>query len=54
MDLNRCTDGAISSSCQCVYVIKGNQINVSCDIYENQVKKTVNSNMKYVYNSQDN
>lgn len=54
VELKRYLDGLISSACVYQYDDKGNQITVSCDIYENKVKRTSLSTIEYEYDSEQN
>ena len=54
IEVKKYREGIIASACTYSYDEKGNESDVSCDIYENQVKRVVSSTMKYEYDAQGN
>ncbi len=54
IELRKYTDGLIVSSCFYSYDERGNQTDVRCDIYDNLLKRTINSSIKYEFDKEGN
>jgi hypothetical protein len=54
IELLKYQEGLITSSCTYSYDDKGNQMDISCSIYEGKVKKAVRSTMKYEFDKEGN
>jgi len=54
VELLKYQEGLITSSCSYSYDDKGNQIDINCNIYEDKVKRSVRSTMKYDFDKEGN